>query len=62
MKRMHKLASLTVMTALALPATAYAQALPDAPSVLDLLRRLPKYKPGPAAGSVFTAEEPVLHS
>ena len=54
MKRMRKLASLTLMAALTLPATAYAQALPDAPSVLDLLRRLPKYKPGPAAGSAFT--------
>ncbi len=54
MKRMRKLLGLTLVAALVLPATASAQALPDAPAVLDLLRRLPKYKPGPAAGSAFT--------
>ena len=54
MKRMHKLACLALMSMLAIPAPVFAQALPDAPSVLDLLRRLPKYKPGPAAGSAFT--------
>ncbi len=54
MKRMRKLAGLTVIASLVLPAAAFAQALPDAPSVLDLLRRLPKYKLGPAAGSAFT--------
>ncbi len=54
MKRMNKLLGLTLMAALVLPATAFAQALPDAPSVLDLLRRLPKYRPGPAADSIFT--------
>ncbi len=54
MKRLRNLASLALVATLALPATAFAQALPDAPSVLDLLRRLPKYKPGPAAGSAFT--------
>lgn len=43
-----------LFASLSLPTAAYSQALPDAPSVLDLLRRLPAYRPAPPVGSAFT--------